>query len=131
MDRILQIIESGAFDASTVLTSDTLKFREVCKSTLNHPNMTYSFKFQLKTQIESISGKLSKETCARLLVTKIVPSLFNKNVEEVPRNQVMEIAFQLLKFANITDLPNDEVDSTFLQIEEQLVFLGTVFFCHF
>jgi hypothetical protein len=76
------------------------------------------FCVQLKTAMESINDNPSKEICIDFVLTKIIPTVFDKNVDNIVRDQAMDIGFCFLKHVNVSILHTKDQESIFISIEE-------------
>jgi hypothetical protein len=68
--------------------------------------------------MESINDNPSKEICIDFVLTKIIPTVFDKNVDNIVRDQAMDIGFCFLKHVNVSILHTKDQESIFISIEE-------------
>ena len=72
----------------------------------------------MKTAFENISNNLPKQVCINFVLTKIAPTVFDKNVPNGVRDEAVEVGLHVLQFVNIAILTTKEQEEVFSSIEE-------------
>ncbi|EFA10163.2 mucin-4 [Tribolium castaneum] len=103
MNEIVSQVQSGSFDLIELFNERTNEIAEI------------------KAAVKRLTSTLPRDKCIDVFVTKLVPAMFAKNVDDWIRDELIELGSHFVQFVTVSTLDTKDQEEVFAAIDNTYI----------